>query len=105
MFADEKLKDNIETHVPELDTVMWEYKWKNADESEIHGPFSSTQMAEWVDNRYVQKRFCLTLLTLGVHVQRGLEQLSCVFVCVSVCYPYSANQAIKRPAKGSSGFS
>ena len=25
------------------------------------------------------------LLTLGAHVQRGLQYLVCVFVCVSVC--------------------
>ena len=29
--------------------VMWEYKWENKEEAEIHGPFSSTQMAEWVE--------------------------------------------------------
>ena len=27
-------------------------------------------------------------LTLGAHVQRGLQQSSRVYVCVSVCYPY-----------------
>ena len=27
----------------------------------------------------------ITLLTLGAHAQRGLQQLSCVSVCLSVC--------------------
>ena len=30
--------------------VMWEYKWENKEEAELHGPFSSTQMSEWVEN-------------------------------------------------------
>ena len=29
-----------------LDEVQWEYKWKD-DDDKIHGPFTSTQMAEW----------------------------------------------------------
>ena len=33
------------------DTVMWEYKWENTDEAKVHGPFTSAQMAEWVENR------------------------------------------------------
>ncbi len=28
------------------DDVKWEYKWTNEDEK-IHGPFTSTEMAEW----------------------------------------------------------
>ena len=31
-----------------LDDVMWEYKWENTDEAELHGPFTSQQMLEWV---------------------------------------------------------
>ena len=39
-----------------------------------------------------------TLLTLGAHA-RGLQYLSCVSVCVCVCFPYSGtsrNQAYKQ---------
>ena len=32
------------------DEVMWEYRWKNEEGEEMHGPFSSTQMSEWVTN-------------------------------------------------------
>ena len=33
-----------------LDEVMWEYKWSNEEEgAEIHGPFSSSQMLQWVN--------------------------------------------------------
>ncbi|KAL4658212.1 CD2 antigen cytoplasmic tail-binding protein 2 [Arapaima gigas] len=31
------------------DDVMWEYKWKNDDSSELYGPFSSQQMLKWVE--------------------------------------------------------
>ena len=29
------------------DEVCWEYKWKDEESEKIHGPFTSTQMAEW----------------------------------------------------------
>ena len=32
-----------------LTDVMWEYKWENKDGVKVHGPFSSTQMLEWVN--------------------------------------------------------
>ena len=35
-------------HAPILDDVMWEYKWENTDEAELHGPFTSQQMLDWV---------------------------------------------------------
>lgn len=37
---------------PLLDEVMWEYKWENKEEAELHGPFSSTQMLEWAESGY-----------------------------------------------------
>ena len=40
--------------LPEMDSVMWEYKWENKEDAAVHGPFSSTQMSEWVENRSVQ---------------------------------------------------
>lgn len=36
-----------------MDSVMWEYKWENKEDAEVHGPFTSTQMSEWVENRFV----------------------------------------------------
>jgi len=33
------------------DEVMWEFKWKQTD-SEIHGPFNSAQMQQWVTEGY-----------------------------------------------------
>ncbi|XP_003383440.1 PREDICTED: CD2 antigen cytoplasmic tail-binding protein 2-like [Amphimedon queenslandica] len=35
---------------PLSDEVMWEYRLKNEEDEEIHGPFSSTQMKEWTEN-------------------------------------------------------
>ena len=52
MFADEKPQSSAPSDQHAVDTVMWEYKWDNTDEAEIHGPFTSVQMAEWVENRY-----------------------------------------------------
>jgi len=37
------------TGTPHLNDVMWEYKWENKEEAELHGPFSSQQMLEWVN--------------------------------------------------------
>lgn len=34
---------------PFSNEVLWEYKW-DKDSSDIHGPFSSTQMSDWVDS-------------------------------------------------------
>lgn len=31
--------------------VMWEFKWKQSD-SEVHGPYSSAQMQQWVTEGY-----------------------------------------------------
>ena len=36
---------------PFSNEVLWEYKW-DKDSSDIHGPFSSTQMSDWVDSGY-----------------------------------------------------
>lgn len=29
--------------------VSWVYKWENKDDAEVHGPFTSKQMAEWAE--------------------------------------------------------
>ena len=41
-------------------------------------------------------KHAVLLLTLGMHVQQGLQQLSCVSVCLSVTL-ILAQQAIRRP--------
>lgn len=60
--------DNIPESAPTTKTtpitpeeVAWEYKWENTEEAEIHGPFSSTQMAEWVEKECV----ILHVVTVG----------------------------------------
>ena len=46
--ADNQSKSNP---APSLDDgVTWEYKWENSDEAELHGPYNSSQMAQWVDD-------------------------------------------------------
>ncbi|XP_067421816.1 CD2 antigen cytoplasmic tail-binding protein 2 isoform X2 [Emydura macquarii macquarii] len=37
-----------------LAEVMWEYKWENTSGAELYGPFSSTQMQEWVNQGYFE---------------------------------------------------
>jgi hypothetical protein len=32
-----------------IDEVSWEYKWENKDGAEVHGPFTSKQMADWAE--------------------------------------------------------
>lgn len=34
---------------PTLNEVMWEYKWENNEKAEVHGPFTSKQMADWAE--------------------------------------------------------
>lgn len=53
MFAEEKPQTSAHSDHHAVNSVMWEYKWDNTEEAEIHGPFTSAQMAEWVENRYV----------------------------------------------------
>ncbi|XP_030403685.1 CD2 antigen cytoplasmic tail-binding protein 2 isoform X2 [Gopherus evgoodei] len=38
-----------------LAEVMWEYKWENTNGAELYGPFSSTQMQEWVNQGYFKE--------------------------------------------------
>ena len=47
----EKLKSVKVEETPQ-DTVSWEFKWKNEDEEEIHGPHSTNQMLTWVNEGY-----------------------------------------------------
>ena len=55
MFADaEPSSEGVGStgdHAPSsLETeVMWEYKWKNEEGDKVHGPFTSTQMLQWVN--------------------------------------------------------
>ena len=37
------------------DEVMWEFKWENTDEAEIHGPHSSTDMLKWKESGFFEK--------------------------------------------------
>ena len=56
MFSEQPVSSTSSTPSapqPAMDAVMWEYKWENTEEAEIHGPFTSTQMSEWVENRCV----------------------------------------------------
>ncbi|XP_071943903.1 CD2 antigen cytoplasmic tail-binding protein 2-like [Antedon mediterranea] len=62
MFSDnvdeEKLNTNNQDDSNEkknqlsVDEVYWEYRWEDKEGAAIHGPFTSTQMQEWVDKDY-----------------------------------------------------
>ena len=51
MFADAETSTSTKKSaaVAVSNEVMWEYKWKNEETAELHGPFTSTQMSEWVE--------------------------------------------------------
>ncbi|XP_069134765.1 CD2 antigen cytoplasmic tail-binding protein 2-like [Argopecten irradians] len=38
--------------VPDPTEVMWEYKWEEVDDAEMHGPFTSSQMLQWTEEDY-----------------------------------------------------
>lgn len=39
------------------DEVLWEYRWKDSDEEEIHGPFPTSKMVEWQNDAYFDEVF------------------------------------------------
>ena len=67
MFSDENLP-SVQPDKSDLECVMWEYKWDNTDDAEIHGPFTSVQMTEWVKNRYT----VYYVLWIMLHFRIGL---------------------------------
>jgi CD2 antigen cytoplasmic tail-binding protein 2 len=38
-----------------LDEIMWEFKWENTEESEIHGPHTSDKMHQWQESGFFDK--------------------------------------------------
>uniref|UniRef100_H3AFW2 CD2 antigen cytoplasmic tail-binding protein 2 n=1 Tax=Latimeria chalumnae TaxID=7897 RepID=H3AFW2_LATCH len=66
MFADEidetKLNKKTEecekeeggAEFEESSEVMWEYKWENTEDAELYGPFTNSQMQDWVAQGYFQ---------------------------------------------------
>lgn len=34
--------------------VMWEFKWEDKDDAKIYGPYPTTQMQQWVDEKYFE---------------------------------------------------
>uniref|UniRef100_A0A5S6QH46 GYF domain-containing protein n=1 Tax=Trichuris muris TaxID=70415 RepID=A0A5S6QH46_TRIMR len=37
------------------DQVTWQFKWEEAEDAPVYGPFSSSQMKDWSDNGYFEK--------------------------------------------------
>ena len=59
MFADTvTASESSPMAPPSEDEVKWEYRWENKEDTEIHGPFSSTQMSEWVESGWGRKAAC-----------------------------------------------
>ena len=48
---EEKKKEESDS---KTEAVQWEFKWKNEDDAEIHGPNTSHQMQNWVDQGYFE---------------------------------------------------
>merc|ERR1719187_213902 len=38
-----------------LDEIMWEFKWEDTEESEIHGPHTSDKMHQWQESGFFDK--------------------------------------------------
>uniref|UniRef100_A0A452I3Z2 CD2 antigen cytoplasmic tail-binding protein 2 n=1 Tax=Gopherus agassizii TaxID=38772 RepID=A0A452I3Z2_9SAUR len=59
MFAEDideaRLRTQPRAGEEPLAEVMWEYKWENTNGAELYGPFSSTQMQEWVNQGYFKE--------------------------------------------------
>lgn len=56
MKSDENgTKSTKETPLVLSDEVMWEFKWKNEEDAEVHGPHSSTKMLEWQESGFFQQ--------------------------------------------------
>lgn len=47
------------------DAVQWEFKWENNEKAEVHGPHSSSEMLDWVNQGYFES---------GVWVRRVGQQ-------------------------------
>ncbi|KAM4698414.1 CD2 antigen cytoplasmic tail-binding protein 2 [Rhinophrynus dorsalis] len=54
MFADEVEEEKLEKKGGSVlvDEILWEYKWENKEGAELYGPFTSSQMQDWVDQGY-----------------------------------------------------
>ncbi|XP_060079259.1 CD2 antigen cytoplasmic tail-binding protein 2-like [Ylistrum balloti] len=51
--AETVLPDPLEKPpAPDPAEVMWEYKWEEQSDAELHGPFTSSQMLQWTEEDY-----------------------------------------------------
>ena len=35
--------------------IMWEYRWEEQEEAEVHGPYTSSEMLEWTEDGFFEK--------------------------------------------------
>merc|ERR1711913_177423 len=50
-----KSEANLEKKEVLLDEIMWEFKWENVEEAEVHGPHSSEKMHQWQESGFFGK--------------------------------------------------
>lgn len=54
-FSSETAKDKEdEKEAKPSETVQWEFKWENEEKAEIHGPHSTEEMQDWVNQGYFE---------------------------------------------------
>ena len=41
-----------EETVPNIDEVMWEYKWEQSDDAQLYGPYSNSCMISWKEQGF-----------------------------------------------------
>uniref|UniRef100_A0A8C5Q2T2 CD2 antigen cytoplasmic tail-binding protein 2 n=1 Tax=Leptobrachium leishanense TaxID=445787 RepID=A0A8C5Q2T2_9ANUR len=75
MFADDAEEKEETKHVSAVvDEVLWEYKWENKQEAELYGPFTSSQMQDWVDQDYFPDGvYCRRLSSAGAQFYNSLR--------------------------------
>lgn len=54
IFADEGTSTSSNVKV-ESDQVLWQFKWEDKEDAEVHGPYSNEQMIKWNDSGYFEK--------------------------------------------------
>lgn len=50
----EEENETAKEDATKTNSVQWEFKWENDDKAEIHGPHSSSEMQDWVNNGYFE---------------------------------------------------
>lgn len=54
IFAEDEASTSQGAKV-ESDKVLWQFKWEDKEDAQVHGPYSNEQMIKWNDSGYFEK--------------------------------------------------